>query len=263
MEARSNIDRASTLVTLMTRMLGVAATLALATACAAAGGTPTTSDTPRRDLAVRPSSLPATSSTVGGGSASPTTRRSTAPAPGATASGTRSAPAPGRTNPPASTAPFSTFLTMPDSANDAGLGAPAYADLRLVTLADNGSSLRVTVEMNGALPPAAAGGESIGIGVDLYRAATKRESDYQLFADGESDGWFAYLDTPRGFVHFPGTFALGGRTLVFTVPWASVGNPQTGRTSAFADWTQHSSAATGNPSSNDYVPTLGTTSYSR
>jgi len=249
----------------MTRLLGIAATLALTSACAAAGGTPTTSDTPRRDLAVRPSPLPATSSGSGtsSGSASPAAQRSTAPAPGTTASGAPSGPAPGRTNPPASTAPFSTFLTMPDTANDAGLGAPAYADLRSVTLADNGSSLRVTVEMNGTLPPAAASGESIGIGVDLYRAATKRESDYQLFADGESDGWFAYLDTPRGFVHFPGTFALGGRTLVFTIPWASVGNPQTGRTSAFADWTQHSSAATGNPSSNDYVPTLGTTSYSR
>ena len=160
-------------------------------------------------------------------------------------------------------APYTTFLTMPDTAGDAGLGVPAYADLRSVTLADNGTSLRVTVEMNGALPTKTATGESMGIGVDLYRAAAKRESDYQLFADGESDGWFAYLDTPKGFVRYPGTFALGGQTLVFTVPWSSVGNPQTGRTSAFADWTQRSSAATGNPSSNDYVPTLGTTSYSR
>jgi hypothetical protein len=152
---------------------------------------------------------------------------------------------------------------MPDGAGDAGLGAPAYADLRSVTLADNGTSLRVTVVMKGALPAKTAAGESMGIGVDLYRAAVHRESDYQLFADGEPDGWFAYLDTPKGFVRYPGTFALGGATLVFTVPWASVGNPRTGRTSAFADWSQQSSAATGNPSSNDFVPTLGTTDYSR
>jgi hypothetical protein len=252
---------------MMTRLLGLVAALALASGCAAVGGTPSTSETPRRDLAVRPSPLPAGSGVPASASASPTAGRSAKPGPGPTAAGSApastgpgSAPSGGGATP---TAPFTTFLTMPDGANDAGLGSPAYADLRMVTLADNGTSLRVTVEMDGALPAATATGESMGIGVDLYRAATKRESDYQLFADGESDGWFAYLDTPRGFVRYPGTFALGGRTLVFTVPWSSVGNPQSGRTSAFADWTQRSSAPTGNPSSNDYVPTLGTTNYSR
>ncbi|MDQ1685826.1 MAG: hypothetical protein QOC82_2563 [Frankiaceae bacterium] len=254
----------------MTRLLGLVAAVALASGCAAAGGPPATSDTPRRDLAVRPSPLPAT---PGGGGSAPTTPagdHSATPRPGGTAPA-GSAPA-GSTGPGSTSgggnstdpeAPYRTFVTMPDGASDAGLGAPAYADLRSVTLADNGASLRVTVEMNGALPHATATGESMGIGVDLYRAATKRESDYQLFADGEPDGWFAYLDTPKGFVRYPGTFALGGRTMVFTVPWSSVGNPRTGRTSAFADWTQRSSAATGNPSSNDYVPTLGTTNYSR
>lgn len=251
----------------MTRLLGLVAALALASGCAAAGGTPSTSETPRRDLAVRPSPLPAGSGVPASASASPGAGRSATPGPGTTSEGSAAAssgpgstPSGGGATP---TAPFTTFLTMPDGARDAGLGAPAYADLRSVTLADNGASLRVTVEMNGALPPTTATGESMGIGVDLYRAAAKRESDYQLFADGESDGWFAYLDTPKGFVHFPGTFALGGARLVFTVPWSSVGNPQTGRTSGFADWTQRSSAATGNPSSNDYVPTLGTTNYSR
>jgi len=256
----------------MTRRLGlvptIATALALGCGCAAVGGTPSTSDTPRRDLAVRPSPLPATSAGPGTAPATPSSGRSGAPAPGSTTAGSSpGAPGPGSTTgpggSPAPAAPFSPFLTMPDASGDAGLGAPAYADLHSVTLADNGTSLRVTVVMNGALPTATATGESMGIGVDLYRPAAGRESDYQLFADGESDGWFAYLDTPKGFVHYPGTFALGGSTLVFTVPWSSVGNPTNGRTSAFADWTRRSSAATGNPSSNDYVPTLGTTNYSR
>lgn len=252
----------------MTRFLGIAAVLALASACSAVGGTPTTSDTPRRDLAGRPSPLPATSGTAASPSAgSSTGNPSVKPPPGTTTGPSAGSPGSGRTpgagGTAAPAAPFTTFLTMPDGAGDAGLGSPAYVDLRSVTLADNGTSLRVTVEMDGTLPAATASGESMGIGVDLYRAATHRESDYQLFADGESDGWYAYLDTPKGFVHYPGTFALGGRTLVFTVPWSAVGNPTNGRTSAFADWTERSSAPTGNPSSNDYVPTLGTTSYSR
>jgi hypothetical protein len=253
----------------MTRLLGLTVAVALTAGCAAAGGPPASSDSPRRDLAARPSPLPVATGGTAPAATVSTPGSSPATSPGATAGGSTPGSGPARSGPggggtgstPA--APFHPFVTMNDGAGDAGLGAPAYADLRVVTLADNGTSLQVTVEMNGPLPTATASGESMGIGVDLYRAAAQRESDYQLFADGEPDGWFAYLDTPRGFVRYPGTFALGGRTLVFTVPWSSVGNPRTGRTSAFADWTRRSSAATGNPSSNDYVPTLGTTSYTR
>src|SRR4051794_9302900 len=119
----------------MTRPLGLVVALALASGCAAAGGTPSTSETPRRDLAVRPSPLPAGSGVPGSASASPGAGHSATPGPGTSAGG----PAPAATGPgstpsggagAASTAPFSTFLTMPDGAGDAGLGAPAYADLR-------------------------------------------------------------------------------------------------------------------------------------
>ncbi|MDQ1694778.1 MAG: hypothetical protein QOJ03_131 [Frankiaceae bacterium] len=155
------------------------------------------------------------------------------------------------------------MATMSDPRQDAGLDAPAYADLRAVTLADNGESLRVTLTLNGALPTRAADGETLGIGVDLYRPGSGRESDYQLFADGEADGWYAYLDTPRGFVRYPGTFGMGGGRIVFTVPWSSVGQPRAGRFSAFVDWSRRSNALTGNKASNDYAPAVGTKTYSR
>ena len=121
----------------------------------------------------------------------------------------------------------------------------------------------MTVTVAGDLPLRAAAGETIGIGVDLYRSSSGRESDYQLFADGEPDGWFAYLETPRGFVRYPGAFALGGQRLVFTVPWRAVGSVTAGRFSAFADWSQRTSAVTGNDASNDSAPALGTSAYSR
>jgi hypothetical protein len=258
----------------MTRRLALsltAAALAL-TGCAAAGGVPETSDTPRRDLAATPSPLagthagksatghkhtarpPHTGPTAGIGSTGPS---STAAGSGdsnsqASTGGTRT-----------STASFRGFAALTDPARDAGLDAPAYADLRSITLADNGQSLRVEVTVAGTLPAQAEAGETIGIGVDLYRPGTARESDYQLFADGEPDGWFAYLDTPRGFVRYPGTFALGGSRLIFTVPWSSVGNPRTGRFSAFVDWSRRSTAVTGNKSSNDYAPIAGTKTYAR
>jgi hypothetical protein len=132
-----------------------------------------------------------------------------------------------------------------------------------VTLADNGTMLRVTVVVDAALPARTADGETMGIGVDLYPPGNGRESDYQVFADGEPDGWFAYLDTPDGFVRYPGTFGLGGGRVVFTVPWSAVGNPRIGRVSAFVDWTRRSAGLTGNKASNDYAPTLGTKVYAR
>ena len=153
--------------------------------------------------------------------------------------------------------------TLDDAKGDQGLGGPAYGDLRSVVLASNGSNLRVTVTLAGALPPRPASRESLGIGVDLYQRTTQTESDYQLFADGGPDGWFAYLQTPRGFVRYPGTFGLTGAQLVFTVPWSSVGSRTSGAFSAFADWTQGGRAGlTGNPSSHDEAPTLGNRAYS-
>jgi hypothetical protein len=143
------------------------------------------------------------------------------------------------------------------------LKAPSYADLRLVSLQDNGDQLRVEIVLNGRLPAQAASNETLGIGLDLYRPGTRRESDYQLFADGEPDGWFAYLDTPKGFVRYPGAFGLGGNRIVFTVPWSAVGSPTRGRYSAFVDWSQRSSGLTGNEASNDYTPAVGTASYAR
>ncbi len=142
----------------------------------------------------------------------------------------------GGTSTPA--APFRSLATQSDPGGDAGLDTPPYADLRSVTLAANGTDLRVTVTVDGALPDRTDDGETIGIGVDLYPPQRQRESDYQLFVDGEPDGWFAYLDTPRGFVRYPGTFGLGSSRLVFTVPLSSVGSPRTGRFSAFVDWSR-------------------------
>ena len=254
------------------RFLCALAALALAASgCAAAGGVPETSDTPRRDLAVRPTPLPSQHGAGSASQATPRGRKSAKPGPTSTdgsvdgedsdgtsagdggTSGAQGAPA----------GPFHVFATLSDPRHDIGLEGPSNADLRSVILADNGASLRVTVVLDAALPRRAADGETFGIGVDLYHRGTGRESDYQLFADGEPDGWFAYLDTPRGFVKYPGTFGLGGNRLVFTVPWSSVGNPSEGRFSGFVDWTRRSNGITGNKASNDYAPTVATKVYSR
>ena len=121
-----------------------------------------------------------------------------------------------------------------DQRGDHGSG-PAYADLSSLTVEDGGTDLRVTVELGGTIPGALADGEVQGVGVDLFRLS-RDESDFQVFLDGGTHGWRAFLQTPRGFVKFPGTLAVDGRTLVAVLPWASVGGRQDAQVSAFSDW---------------------------
>ncbi|MBK5306611.1 MAG: hypothetical protein JJD92_08005 [Frankiaceae bacterium] len=243
--------------------------LLLLTGCAIGGDLPDTSDTPRRDLAGRPAA-PASDSTAPppSGAATPLGASADASAPsagtGRTPAGAASA-VPAGTAQPAATgapaAPYKTIVVVDDRGGDAGRDGPPYADLRRITIDDNGSSARVTVSLAGRLPTRAADGEAIGIGVHFYRTVSQFESDYQLFADGGPDGWFAYLHTPKGFVRYPGTFELTGDGLRFTVPWSSLANRTEGTFSAFDDWTQR--RTTGNAAANDRAPLLGNTSYAR
>jgi len=44
------------------------------------------------------------------------------------------------------------------------------------------------------------------------------------------------IGTPDGFVDYPGTFAVEGRTLRVAVPWRAVGGRQQTEASVFVDW---------------------------
>lgn len=115
--------------------------------------------------------------------------------------------------------------------------------------------LRAVIEMRSEFPPNLAEAEVEGIGIDLFTEA----GDYQLFASGEPSGWFAYLSTPDGFTRYPGDFSVRGSTLVFTIPWDSIGGEQAGEFSFFVDWTVRRSDET--LFSQDTGPASGTSSY--
>lgn len=129
-----------------------------------------------------------------------------------------------------------------DAPADQGLG-PGYADLRSVTLADNGSWLRITVRVAAVVPGRLAEREVQGVGIDLFRGAGV-ESDYQVFLDGGAYGWRAFLQTPRGFADYPGTLAVRADTVEAVLPWASLGGRGGGDVSAFLDWADGSGRAT-------------------
>ncbi|HVM20345.1 MAG TPA: hypothetical protein VM307_10325, partial [Egibacteraceae bacterium] len=141
-------------------------------------------------------------------------------------------PAPATPTPPAPA--YRTAADVSDPEGDRGR-APAYADLRRVLIESDGANARVSIVVAGRLPATLAEGEVQGIGVDFYRT-NDRESDYQLFADGGSTGWEAYLHTPSGIGRFEGSFRMGGQMLVFEVPWSSLGGRKAADVSAFVDW---------------------------
>ena len=243
----------------------------LLTGCAF-GDPPETSERPRRDLAARPEpvpsgAVPATASpgtTTAPGAVpsagSPTSTAATT-RPGATA--TPSAAAPATPVPaPEGEGPYRQVGTVSDLRGDQGREGPGYADVLGVLLEDDGTRLRATVRTGGTVPLQPAAGEVLGIGVDLYDRSGEFESDYQLFADGGADGWFAYLATPKGFVRYPGRFVITGDQLVFTVPWSAVGGRRDGWTKAFVDWTREGGGTLGgNATANDRAPLTGSTRY--
>lgn len=249
----------------------------LAAACLLAGcvrgDTTDPSGSPRRELAATPESLPPLASPMASSpsaSARPT-------GPGATirpsGAGATTPPSGATIGPPATSrppsgatirpgAPYRSVGSADDRANDAEGDPPPFADLASVTIEDDGSNVRVRVWFHGDVPTRLAAEETMGVGVDFFRGATQIESDYQLFADGQPEGWFAYLQTPKGFVRFPGRFGIGGRRLEFVVPWSAIGSPSSrGYFSAFADWSRDEAPV--NRFGEDHVPNLGKASFTR
>lgn len=156
---------------------------------------------------------------------------------------------------------FHSIGSATDKRGDQGVEGPGYADIVAVSIKDNGASARVFVHTATDLPRQPQSGELIGVGVDLWRNPSHRESDYQLFAEADEDGWFAHLQTPRGLVRYPGEFRLSRRRLVFEVRWRHLGDLRSGGFRAFADWSMRRVAL--NAASGDSTPDTAVARFQR
>ncbi len=154
-----------------------------------------------------------------------------------------SEPAPAGTVDPA--APV-VLLAVADAAGDHGPQGPDWTDLRSVELVELGNDLRVTLRFGGPLPSAPAAGEVPLLGVDVG------DDGHQLFVEGGGESWGAYLDTPDGFVPYPGTFELAGSAMILQVPFSALGSPTRAPVRVFVEWSRDSGlVGVLNPTSED------------
>jgi hypothetical protein len=156
---------------------------------------------------------------------------------------------------PKPTPAYSAIAAVGDREGDASGQSPRYADVRQLLIESDGKNARVTVAVAGRIPSQLAEGEVQGLGVDFYRSS-ERESDYQLFADGDDTGWRAFLQTQDGLVQYPGTFSIGGRVFVFKVPWSALGGRKRADVDMFIDWSQKDAGPL-NKAGNDRAPDKG------
>lgn len=228
-------------------LTGLPAALMALTGCAVGADAPTTSPTPEPGLAaeavVGSTNAGRTSAGEGRGGERAGDRDGRGAGRSSEGAGESDGGPTGTTDPgaatsgatsPAAPAGWQRLVSVADPAGDQG-AAPAYGDVRSVALDSDGESLRMAVTMAGVVPGRLARGEVQGVGIDFY-TADEAESDHQVFLDGGSDGWVAYLQTPRGFVPFPGELRLDGPTLTAVVPWSAVGEPAGATVAVFADW---------------------------
>lgn len=225
----------------MRRVLAVLALGALASCRTASGPSPDPNAALPTELGKPATSLPAT--------VIPTVVTN----PGTNATATTSARA--TTTPGART--YRVAGSRTDAANDSG--GPAYTDVARVVIESDGARARISMTMHDAIRDPMPGGEQMAIGVDLYRTTAQAESDYQVYASGTPDGWVAFLDTPSGFVRYPGEFGIGGSTFIFTVPWSSLGRITRGYATAFMDWDRKGVVL--NETAHDRLPDEGRFSY--
>lgn len=249
------------------RALGVraaVAVLALVTSGCALSHPKDEGGNPQRNLAVRPSSLAPTTPPGSTASGSPSASATASRGPGASAPASASRGASASASAGSSAAPEAPYHgigSVSDRSGDAGATTPGYADIVSVTIEDNGTNARLTVYLRSTIPATLPSDETMGVGVDLYKSVGEIESDYQVFADGEPSGWYAYLDTPNGKVRYPGTFGLGGNRMQFTLPWSALGGMSGGYFAGFADWTRAATPA--NLSGEDHAPDLTSQPFRR
>jgi hypothetical protein len=131
---------------------------------------------------------------------------------------------------------------------------PDYAEIRSTVLRDMGAELSISSSFEAPLPARMENRYTV---MTVETKIGKGRSAVAIYAEGEADGWQAYITDRRGTREIR-TVSVEGAKVAFSVGWSDIGQrrfPWTTRMS----WTQGTSSDT--YFAFDTAPNHGTASY--
>ncbi|MDQ3957818.1 MAG: hypothetical protein M3273_05795 [Actinomycetota bacterium] len=119
----------------------------------------------------------------------------------------------------------SVLVTEPDpDAEKDGL-TPPYPEVISVGIEGLGTRFRATLTFAAELPDRMPDDKTYMVaGIGL--TGTKDEEGYAFGAQADTSGWKAYGGTKKTDGRYPGTLAVDGSTIVFTLPWSAIDGPR-------------------------------------
>lgn len=115
---------------------------------------------------------------------------------------------------------------------------PAYAEILLVQITGLGDDVAFELTFDGNLPERMTD-DSTYMMVGWSVTGREDEDGYGFGARATSEGWETYAGNKQEAQPFPGTFAIDGNQMTFTLPWRYLKGPRSFGWFATSAWVQN------------------------
>lgn len=133
--------------------------------------------------------------------------------------------------------PATASATVTDPAGDTQSSGetPPYTDIVEAGIRGHGRTVRLISTFRGAVPSRMSDGRTI---MSVETTIRRSGRTYSVYADGDDDGWTAYISSRGETRRLEDAFSVSGATTRLEVPWTMIGGPGKLRWSASSSWTR-------------------------
>jgi hypothetical protein len=133
--------------------------------------------------------------------------------------------------------PATESASVPDRTGDGeGSGeVPAYTDIVGGAIEGRGRTVRLSITFSDRVPPAMPDDDTV---MSVETTIDRGGTTYRVYADGDSDGWSAYIARKGDSRALLGAFRIDGSRTIFDVAWGRVGGPGRFKWSVQSSWTR-------------------------
>lgn len=133
--------------------------------------------------------------------------------------------------------PATASATVTDPAADTQSSGetPPYTDIIEAGIRGRGRTVRLITTFRGAVPPKMSDSSTI---MSVETTIRRSGRTYSVYADGDDDGWTAYISSRGETRRLEDAFSVSGATTRLKIPWAMIGGPGKLRWSASSSWTR-------------------------